>query len=574
MNFRVTTAVCFSIASASIMADALPVIQNKQELDRLERQNNQYLIEEAKRTEQLLQRQRAINPTNDELLRSSPAGYKFLIKTINVVNDDLFSASPERTAIIERYQGKTLGKEEIFNLTKELTDFYIARGYATTLLTIETSNLKEGVLNLKVLWGKINNFKVNGAPPTFRESTRLFSAYPFAQGKILNMQDIDQSVENLLRVSDSDNIQVEPSVIESTSDLNLISTPEFPLSASIGINNSGNKSEGWQQYYSSLTVKNLAGFNDIFNAYYSWNNLKQHSDDMDSLSLSYGIPFGYWLFDASYYKSSYEKTIGGYYGGYLSEGDSKRTSLRMSRMLSRNSTGKTSAYMKLEYRDNQNSIEHTPIGVSSKDYTSLSSGINYVGSLMGGWFYGDLGFTAGVPWFGATWTHDKDLVGYDIDYIKYTGLASWTRPVAQFSRLGLTYELNSSFQYTPDTLISDAKISLGDEYTVRGYKDDTVMSDSGIYINNTLQLPFTVNVAGVNQLTPFLGYDLGLAKDNCPAGVSCQSQFMMGATVGAKLSTRYFSSSISAGWPVRKPQSFDNRKIDNTVAYYKMEAFF
>lgn len=106
MNFRVTTAVCFSIASASIMADALPVIQNKQELDRLERQNNQYLIEEAKRTEQLLQRQRAINPTNDELLRSSPAGYKFLIKTINVVNDDLFSASPERTAIIESLSGE------------------------------------------------------------------------------------------------------------------------------------------------------------------------------------------------------------------------------------------------------------------------------------------------------------------------------------------------------------------------------------------------------------------------------------------------------------------------------------
>jgi hemolysin activation/secretion protein len=80
-----------------------------------------------------------------------------------------------------------------------------------------------------VLWGKINDFKVNGQTPGLRDSTRLFTAYPFAKDKILNMQDVDQMAENLMRVSERDNISVEPSIINGYSDLNLIHQPHFRL---------------------------------------------------------------------------------------------------------------------------------------------------------------------------------------------------------------------------------------------------------------------------------------------------------------------------------------------------------
>lgn len=389
------------------------------------------------------------------------------------------------------------------------------------------------------------------------------------------MQDIDQAVENLLRVSDNDNIQVEPTSRAGYSDLNLLHTPSFPLSASAGLNNSGSKSQGWQQYFGSLTVNNIAGVNDIFNTFYSWNNLNNDKDSQDSLSLSYSVPLGYWLFDASYYQSSYEKTIGGMYGNYFTDGESQRRSLRVSRMLTRNATGKTSAYMKLEHRDNYNGMEHTQIDVSSKKYSSLSLGTNYVGALMNGWFYADIGATAGVPWFGAAWKNDPDLQGFELDYVKINGITSWTRPLLQFNRIGLTYEMGAGFQYTPNVLVIDVKMSLGDEFTVRGFKDDSLMVDNGGYISNTLQLPVSIGIYGVNQLTPFIGYDFGFAKDNCPKDVNiCDSQFMMGASAGIKATGRFFNSYVLAGWPVKKPESMQHTNIDNTVVYYKMEVNF
>lgn len=555
-------------------SDPLPARQNKQELDRLERQNTQLLIEEAKRTEQRLQQQQAL-PKEETSSLPTGSAWKFKINTIIIQDDDRFADSPQRQKIIDSYQGKELGKIEIFTLVKELTDFYISRGYSTTMVGIEPGNIKEGVLTLRVLWGKINAFEVNGAVPTFREKTRLFSAFPFAQGKVLNMQDIDQAVENLMRVANQDSLQIKPSETDASSNLNLVTQPSFPLSLSTGLNNSGSKSEGWQQYYSSATLKNVAGLNDIFNAYYSLNNLNNNDDDQNAWSLSYSVPLGYWLMDLSWYRSSYDKTIEGSYSNYSSEGNSERRSVRISRMLGRNSTGKTSLWAKVEKRDNYSAIEQQKIDVSSKSYTNFSSGVTYVGALMGGWFYGDLGVTAGVPWFGSTWKGDKDLEGFDLNYIKYNGTISWSRPVFQLGRLGASYDLNIGFQYTPDVLVSDGKATLGDEYTVRGFKDDSLQVDSGSWISNTLNLPLDIHFASVSQLTPFIGYDLGFAKDNCPDGVNtCDGQFMMGAATGIKISGRYFNSSVAAGWPVKKPDSMADRKIDNTVVYYRMDMSF
>ncbi|WP_318369919.1 ShlB/FhaC/HecB family hemolysin secretion/activation protein [Enterobacter sp.] len=556
-------------------AGPLPIQQNKHELDRLEKQNNQFLIEEAKRTEQFLQQQRVNRETDDNRNAGVNSTWTFKIEQIEILNDDLFTDAPQRESIIARYRGKALGKAEIFALVKELTDFYISRGYATTLIAIEPGNIKSGVLKLRVMWGKINEVKVNGQAPTLREKTRLFAAYPFSKDNVLNMQDIDQAVENLLRVSGQDNLQVQPSVLDGYSDLNLLHQPSFPLSMTVGLNNSGIEAEGWRQYYASLAAKNIAGLNDIFNAYYSWNDLDRSPDSQDALSLNYSIPLGYWSFDGAWYQSRYEKTLLGNNESYASDGDSERASLRVSRLLSRNATGKTSGWVKLEKRDNYNGIEHSQIDVSSKSYTTLSSGVTWVGALMDGWFYGDLGVSAAVPWFGAAWTGDKDLDGFDLDYVKYNGVASWTRPLFNLGRLGGIYELSSGFQYTPDVLVSDAKMSLGDEYTVRGFKDDTLLVDSGAWISNTLQFPFAIGLAGIHQFTPFVGYDFGFAKDNCPEGVNtCHSQFMMGASVGANLTGEYFFTSIMAGWPVKKPDAFAHQKTDNTVVYYKLELKF
>ncbi|WP_265101145.1 POTRA domain-containing protein, partial [Yersinia proxima] len=86
------------------------------------------------------------------------------------------------------------------------------------------------VLTLQVLWGKIASFSVEGETPSFSDKTRLFSAMPFSQGKKLNISDIDQGLDNLLRVSKTARLEIIPSEESSYSVLDLKNSDYFPIS--------------------------------------------------------------------------------------------------------------------------------------------------------------------------------------------------------------------------------------------------------------------------------------------------------------------------------------------------------
>ena len=340
-----------------------------------------------------------------------------------------------------------------------------------------------------------------------------------------------------------------PDVEAGKSTLDVVTGDVKMLRLGAGVNNSGRQQEGWNQYSGTLGVNNLTGLNDTLTTYYAQQDFKDPDRLQQIASVSYSVPIGKWNIDASWYGSRYEKMVGGNFGSYSSEGSSQRYNARLSRLLQRNAGGKTSAYLKLAVRDNANSIEGTTLGVSSKLYSEVGGGLSHVGTLGGGWLYTDVGLSAGVPWFGAAWRHDPDLAGLDTDYIKLNGTATWSRPL-KVGRADLQYELGTGFQYSENTMVNDAQLSLGDEYTVRGFKDSAFYGDSGAWISNTLRLPLRANLIGGLELAPFVGYDLGVVNRNNGYG----PQYLMGAAVGLRFSGKYFSSSLSYGWPLVVPE--------------------
>lgn len=570
----------FAFMCAQVNAQIQPPQLNTQasnasrELDRLERSRTRSMIQDEKRRESEIRRQNNIlnEQHEDNLLKSK---YTFFIHHISIENDDIYANSPQRQKIIMQFLDTDMGQKEIMELVKDLTNFYVGKGYATTLVTVQPGSLREGVLKLEVLWGKISGFSVEGNPPTFFEKTRLFSAIPFAQGNKLKMSDIDQGLDNLLRVSRTDKLQIVPSDDFGYSTLDLSNSVYFPISLSVGMNNSGREADGWHQYNSTLTVNNFSGFNDSLSFYYAYNDLYAKTDSQSSWSMNYSLPLGYWLLDASLYRSEYEKVIGGYFGGYHSEGSSQRASTKLSRVIFRDAVGKFSAYTKVEGRDNTNKIEDIKIGVSSKKYSSIALGVTRVGTLWGGGLFWDLSSTAGVPWFGAAWKNEPDLKGFDLNYIKYNGIISWSKSLAQYGPVSLSYEVNSGFQFTKDILVSDGKQSIGDEYTVRGYKESSVSGHNGGYISNTVQLPIAINKLGIWQVSPFAGYDLGFIKNNCTDDMgSCPAEYLTGAALGLKAVGSHFSTSLTLGYPLTKPSTLRNSDIDSRTLSYRFDLRF
>jgi hemolysin activation/secretion protein len=78
-------------------------VQNKQELDRLERQSNQYLIEEAKRTGSVAATAARNSRRNAETGLPANSSWKFNVTRIEILDDHLFDGSPRREEIVQRY---------------------------------------------------------------------------------------------------------------------------------------------------------------------------------------------------------------------------------------------------------------------------------------------------------------------------------------------------------------------------------------------------------------------------------------------------------------------------------------
>lgn len=557
-------------ASPAKAVEVFPIISDAQRnLDQLQKDKQSLFIEQEKEREKTYQSHEAARKKQESTNLISNA-YHFKIKQIIIEGDGIYDDSPQRNAIIARYVDTQMGEAEIIALTRELTNFYIGKGYVTSQVTIVPGSLGKGTLVLKVLWGKVAGFLYNNEAPNWRDKMRHFSAMPFASGKRLTIMDIDQGLDNLLRVAPQDRLAIQPTEESGYSLINHQSAGVFPVSVYLGVNNSGNRDSGWYQYFINSGLKNILGLNDTFSAYYAYNDLKMASDSQSVKSFSFAFPLGYWSFDTSFYQSQYEKVTAGEYGGYLSYGHAKRLSFKTSRLLFRNAIGKTSAYVKVEKRSNRNFIFDHPVAISSKDYSQINSGINWVGSIAKGWGYFDISMTAGIPWFSAAWKDDNDLNGFDLDYKKYNGSMSWSKRVAEYfnGRLALEYDFNSGFQFSNDVLVSDAKSSIGDEYTVRGYKESFVTAERTGWISNTLKLPVLINYARINSITPFIGFDMGMARKNCPPSVNtCVHDYMTGAAAGFRLAAKDFSTTFTAGWPVKKPASLKDSEVDDYTLY-------
>ena len=67
-------------------------------------------------------------------------------------------------------------------------------------------------------------------------------------------------------------------------------------------------------------------------------------------------------------------------------------------------------------------------------------------------------------------------------------------------------------QYSPDVLYGSEKISMGDEYTVRGYKGDSISGDKGYYVKN--EFAYNLNIPKIGSISPYIGYDFGETWNN------------------------------------------------------------
>lgn len=529
---------------------------SQQEINREERRRKE---EEFKKIE----KEDSFNnkyPTNELDNITSEVGSE--IKIIEVKGNTILSKNKIEN-LKKKYVGKRGGKN-VINFVKELENLYLEKGYITTRvkIDIENSNFKAGKIQCIVIEGYIENIVMNGES----NNSKIFASFPTKEKEVLNIKDLDQGIDNLNSIS-VNNAKLDILAGENLggSIIDIKNETSKKISAAVNYNNLGQKSTGEERIKLALTIEDFLGINDSFTGSYQrkLGRNKKYNDN-ENFSFYYRIPFKYWEFSIIKDQLEYKNTITGLGQSYKSTGISKNMNYSLRRVIHRNEVGKTTLGLTLTNKETKNYIDDEKLILSSRKLSVLKLDIGHQRRLFNGMFFGEIAYYEGLKRFGAErddWEY-KDSTSPKAQFQKYTMDINWYKPF-KINNQNFSYRFSFSGQYSDDILYSSEKMSIGDDTTVRGFKENSIMGDKGIYIRNELAYNY-------NFLEPFIAYDIGRVKD-----VTKDEYYekygteLSGASIGVRVYFKYFTASITYSKPLTAPRYIDKNKqeIYITLSY-------
>lgn len=482
-------------------------------------------------------------------------GKKYLFPNIIVEGSTLHRS--EVNKILKKYLNTEMGKKEIYELLTELSNVFLSKGYMTTIVTLKSGNVNTGTLVYEIKEGKVSEIKYKNDNKNFMKRLKLKLAFPLKQNDLLTTQGMDQGIENM-NIGGNGNL-AEILAAEDYGYSNLLIEENYtPTGFNIGLDNSGYRDKGKYKVNFNFGQSNLLGLNDMLTLNYIERLTKKRKDDREpNYDIGYAIPFGYWSLAYNYNLGDNYNTIRSDIGYYVTESKSKKHKIKLTRILSRGEHHKTKAYGTLVLRDNFNTMNGLVLDVSTKKYTNFVLGIDHTDRLLGGTIFGILEYERGVPWFGGEKDPEVFRSGdYKVEYNKFNFNLDWMRPFEILNH-NFQYRMGMGGAYSDDRLLPANQFSMGDEFTVRGFKESSISGNKGIYINNTISYMGTKDMNRFLAIfQPFIGLDGGISRDkDLPT-----SDKLVGGAVGIRATFKGFSAALTYGIPLRWAQDMPREK--------------
>lgn len=542
--FKLNKIITFIKLLPLFVASAVLAVDVVSENDQREKERQQQFIDETIRSWQQ-RSQTAPGGENIPPEGSQTGEQQWFVKQIHV-DQQGENCGPDLSDILPDYENRLLSRIAMLSLVRDITNRYVKKGFSTTLMALDFSQLSEGILRVQVLWGRVAGITLNGQTVNnWRDSLLINSTLPAVTGNILNLNAIDQAVDNLNNGIQTAKVKILAASQPGYSVID-ISTSNQYLFASLTADNGGSgedKSGRWKNTL-TLAMNGVIGNGDKINLFFSQNYYQDSKNNYyRSAGTGWSVPWGSWMLSLSGNLSFYRQQIQGSLRNYRSDGDNADWTGTLSKVLSRSARQKTVALASVNYKNYRNYLEDQKIIVSSRDYSELRLGMNRVQGVGSGTLYGDISLNYGVPWFHARpglTTRQGEQRSH-----RLTGNLSWTQ-VFPMKTKPVNWTTRMGWQYSPGELPSGAKISIGDEYTVKGFSSvASVAGDSGVWLSSAFSSTFQP-FSTTDSLTFFTGLEYGLVKGS---GNDNESR-LASASAGLRINSKLFFSSLTMGYPL------------------------
>ena len=458
----------------------------------------------------------------------------------------------ERFRFLERiarpYVDKELSLSDINKLIHAMNQSLMARGFSTSRIVVPEQNLSSGELRLVLQIGYIGTVR-------FAEgSSSLYwkNLFPFHEGDILNVRDIEQGIEQAKRLPSQDiSVQLLPSDQPQRTDVVLTVKRGKNFYGTISVDDSGLEDTGKLQWYTSIGIDQPFHKNDMLRI---GMNLDGAHDGYEKgtrgHNISYTYPYGRHTFSFSYQRSKYHQTVESIPYNFISAGDSNISTLSWDYVLHRSAAMKTSMDIRLRKRNSHSFLNDVELPIQAMHQTSMEVGYAERLYIDRDTLYFRLAHRFGLGWLGA----QKEKPYADAPKTLYR---MWLLDVDfvhpfEFSHRPATFTTSFHGQYTMDDmrLYGVDMISMGNRYTVRSFDGEvTLMGTNGWYLRNEFSTRFPKQKAEL-----YLGLDVGAVYGY---GMEVYNGHVIAGTVlGLRGAMDMLSYDVFAAKPIQKPEGF------------------
>ena len=446
-----------------------------------------------------------VSPAPHKPFENRLGSVRVFVHDIHVTGSTVFSEA-ELADVIAPYRNRELTTEDLERVRLALTLLYVNRGYLTSGAVIPDQDVTFGTIVIQIVEGTLTRIDVEGNQ-WFR-SSYLRDRVARGIDTPVSIQPLQERIQLLQQDPRIERINAElrPGDVRGESVLNLRVKDANPFKAWLEFNNYQSPVVGAEQGFITLAHQNLLGFGDTLSLQYG-----RSAGVNPMLNFKYEIPVGprdttvalqYRRFDFGVEESPFDALD--------IKNKAQIFGLSVRHPVIRTADQELAFSLTGEHARNESTLGGNPFELITGSpngkfrVTSLRFGQEYarrsadqVISLLSR-------FSVGVGAMGATANGDPNLP--DARFFSWLGEAQWIRQLPLWRTQLVS---RGVVQLSNDHLFPLEQIAVGGRYSVRGYREFTLIRDNAAMLSIEARVPVYTTKAGVDSvfLAPF--FDLG-----------------------------------------------------------------
>lgn len=447
-----------------------------------------------------------------------PTGTTFFVKEIQVKGNSVLE--DEIVKLKQPLENQQISLEQLLQLRSRILQLYAEKGYISSGVFIPNNqNVADGIVEIQVVEGELEDIAITGLQ-RLRKSYVRSRIQRFA-GEPLNQKRLEQALQ-LLQIDpviERVNAELTAGSIPGNNILLLKITEAKAFHAGVTFANNQSPSVGSEQASVFVAHDNVLGFADKFSAEYSI------TQGLDLYNINYSIPFNSLNGTVGVrFSNTDSRIIEDDFNDLDIRSETETLSFNLRQPLINTTDNELALGLAFDLRRSQTFIlDDIPFSFTEgpEEGESKLSVIRFSQD----WLKRNTNsvlaarsqFSVGIDAFDAT-VNDS---GTDGRFFAWVGQFQWVQRLSP--RILMLAKINT--QLTGDSLLSAEKISIGGVDTVRGYRQNKIVTDSGIVGGIEARIPLSSEVETL-QLIPF--FDIGTGWNNGSSNPSPQTLASLG----------------------------------------------